>query len=80
MIKEEEESKVLNSFKKNNSINNKCFKKKNASNIIIKDKIYMNNIFINNNNDLFRTFSLDFADNFNVINSSSLKSFKKGSN
>ena len=80
LIKEEEESKVLNSFKKNNSINNKCFKKKNASNIIIKDKIYMNNIFINNNNDLFRTFSLDFADNFNVINSSSLKSFKKGSN
>ena len=80
LIKEEEESKVLNSFKKNNSINNKCFKKKNTSNIIIKDKIYMNNIFINNNNDLFRTFSLDFADNFNVINSSSLKSFKKGSN
>ena len=80
LIKEEEESKVLNSFKKNNSINNKCFKKKNASNIIIKDKIYMNNIFINNNNDLFRTFSLDFADNFNVINSSSLKSFKKGGN
>ena len=80
LIKEEEESKVLNSFKKNNIINNKCFKKKNTSNIIIKDKIYMNNIFINNNNDLFRTFSLDFADNFNVINSSSLKSFKKGSN
>ena len=80
LIKEEEESKVLNSFKKNNSINNKCFKKKNTSNIIIKDKIYMNNIFINNNNDLFRTFSLDFADNFNVINLSSLKSFKKGSN
>ena len=81
LIKEEEESKVLNSFKKNNSINNKCFKKKNTSNIIIKDKIHMNNIFINNNNnDLFRTFSLDFADNFNVINSSSLKSFKKGSN
>ena len=80
LIKEEEESKVLNSFKKNNSINNKCFKKKNMSNIIIKDKIYMNNIFINNNNDLFRTFSLDFADNFNVINSSSLKSFKKGIN
>ena len=80
LIKEEEESKVLNSFKKNNSINNKCFKKKNESNVIIKDKIYMNNIFINNNNDLFRTFSLDFEDNFNVINSSSLKSFKKGSN
>ena len=50
---------------------------KHISNIIIKDKIFLNNIFINNDKTLFCSRSLDFGKGFNIIDSSTLKSLKK---
>ena len=50
--------------------------KKNISNIIIRDKIFLNNIFINSDNNLFGSRSLDFGRNFNVIDSFTLKGLK----
>ena len=50
---------------------------KHISNIIIKDKIFLNNIFINNDKTLFCSRSLDFGKGFNIIDSSILKSLKK---
>ena len=50
---------------------------KHISNIIIKDKIFLNNIFINNDKTLFCSRSLDFGKRFNIIDSSTLKSLKK---
>ena len=50
--------------------------RKNISNIIIRDKIFLNNIFINNDNNLFGSRSLDFGRNFNIIDTLSLKGLK----
>jgi len=52
--------------------------KKNISNIIIRDKIFLNNIFINNDNNIFGSRSLDFGRNFNIIDSLALKGLKSG--
>ena len=62
-------------FSKLNKLNKKQRRKQSKkNNFIIRDKIYMNNIFINTNNSLFRnSYSLDFGKNFNVIDSLSLK-------
>ena len=45
------------------------------ANIIIKDKIYMNNIFINDKN-LFSSHSLDLGKDFKIIDSSLIKNDK----
>ena len=69
LIKEEEEkSKIINEKQGIKHLKKNTF--------IIRDKIFMNNIFINTNDSLFRTYSLDFGTNFNVFDSLSLKSFK----
>ena len=73
LIKEEgEKSKIINKKQRIRHLKKNTF--------IIRDKIFMNNIFINTNDSLFRTYSLDFGTNFNAINSLSLKSFKNENN
>jgi len=67
----------ISKFDKNKEI--KKFKK-NISNIIIKDKIFLNNFFINNDKSLFGSRSLDLDREFNIIDSSSLKKIKKDAN
>ena len=48
-------------------IQRKILCEKHISNIIIKDKIFLNNIFINNDKRLFGSRSLDFGNEFNII-------------
>ena len=67
----------ISKFDKNKEI--KKFKK-NISNIIIKDKIFLNNFFINNDKSLFGSRSLDLDREFNIIDSSSLKKIKRDAN
>jgi hypothetical protein len=58
-------------------IQGKILCEKHISNIIIKDKIFLNNIFINNDKRLFGSRSLDFGNEFNIIDSSTLKKFER---
>ena len=58
-------------------IQGKILCEKHISNIIIKDKIFLNNIFINNDKRLFGSRSLDFVNEFNIIDSSTLKKFER---
>ena len=70
LIKEEEEKNASIKITENKSV-------KYISNIIIKDKIFLNNIFINNNRTLLGSHSLDINKGFNIIDSSTLKTLKK---
>ena len=57
-------------------IQKKIHCEKHISNIIIKDKIFLNNIFINNDKRIFGSHSLDFDNEFRIIDSSALKNSK----